>query len=53
MGIVVTCRASPERTVAVMTQQSPLDRTGAFSQWLYETLGWWKYRARGWVHAES
>ena len=25
------------------------DRSRAFGQWLYETMGWWEYRVRGWV----
>ncbi len=49
VGLIVTCRASPDRTVAIRTQQTPLDRTSAFSQWVYETMGWWEYRLKGWI----
>jgi uncharacterized SAM-binding protein YcdF (DUF218 family) len=52
VGLAVSCRASPDRTAAIKTQQTPLDRTSAFSQWLYETLGWWDYRVRGWIHTD-
>lgn len=48
-GLAVVCRPSPDRLIALKRLQSPGDRTMAFAQWLYETLGWWKYRLRGWI----
>jgi uncharacterized SAM-binding protein YcdF (DUF218 family) len=53
VGIAVTCRASPDRTAAVHTQIHAGDRVAAFGQWLYETLGWWEYRARGWARGRE
>lgn len=53
VGLVVTCRASADRTVAITTQRSAGDRTEAFSQWIYETLGWWKYRVKGWIRSRE
>jgi len=49
VGLTVTCRPAPDRSVAWSQLDSPGDRTRAFGQWLYETLGWWEYRARGWI----
>lgn len=49
VGLTVTCRPAPDRTIAWSRLDSPGDRTRAFGQWLYETLGWWEYRARGWI----
>ena len=49
VGLAVVCRPSPDRTTAVRSQTSPIDRLAAFGQWGYETLGWWKYRWNGWA----
>lgn len=49
VGLAVVCRPSPDRTAAVRSQASPIDRLAAFGQWGYEILGWWKYRWNGWV----
>lgn len=49
VGFQVICRPSPERSHAVRTLPRPTDRIGAFGEWLYETLAWLEYRARGWV----
>lgn len=49
LGISVVCRPSPDRATAVWSQRSPTDRLQVFGQWAYETLGWWKYRFKGWV----
>jgi uncharacterized SAM-binding protein YcdF (DUF218 family) len=49
VGLAVVCRPSPDRATAVWSQRSPTDRLRAFGQWAYETLGWWKYRLKGWV----
>ena len=53
VGFRVICRPSPDRSVALSSQKSPMDRSLAFGQWVYETLGWWKYRWRGWVRTGS
>lgn len=49
VGLEVTCRPSRDRQVAWGALDSTGDRTRAFGQWLYETLGWWEYRVRGWI----
>ncbi len=49
VGFEVICRPSPERDFALQRMTSGTDRSQAFGQWLYEFLGWWEYRARGWV----
>ncbi len=49
VGFEVVCRPSPERDFALERMTAGTDRARAFSQWLYEYLGWWEYRARGWV----
>lgn len=51
VGLLVTCRPSPERAFALDRLGAPHDRTVAISQMLYETLGWWKYRVGGWISA--
>lgn len=51
-GVLVTCAPSPARTYALggaYPVASTAERVGAFRDWLYEALGWWSYRARGWV----
>ena len=48
-GFEVTCRPSPEREFSLRVMGAGSDRSRAFGQWLYEFLGWWEYRARGWV----
>jgi uncharacterized SAM-binding protein YcdF (DUF218 family) len=53
VGFVVTCRPSPDRRIAWNELDSPRDRTRAFGEWLYETLGWLEYRARGWLSKPS
>ena len=49
VGFEVVCRPSPERDFALERMTAGTDRARAFGQWLYEYLGWWEYRARGWV----
>ncbi len=51
VGFEVVCRPSPEREFALEHLAAGADRSRAFGQWLYEILGWWKYRARGWVRS--
>jgi uncharacterized SAM-binding protein YcdF (DUF218 family) len=51
-GAVVTCAPAPAREYALGGSRplaSPRERLGAFRDWLYEAIGWWSYRARGWV----
>jgi uncharacterized SAM-binding protein YcdF (DUF218 family) len=48
-GLAVHCRPAPERSIALATLPRPRDRIRAAGGWLYETLGWLAYRARGWV----
>jgi len=48
-GVLVTCVAAPSRAVAVRSLATASDRVAAFGPWLYETVGWWWYRMRGWV----
>ncbi len=50
-GFEVICRPSPERGFALGVLGAGGDRSRAFGEWLYETLGWWKYRIRGWVRS--
>ena len=49
VGFAVVCRASPDRTVSLATLLSREERLRAFGAWLYETLGWRKYRWLGWI----
>ncbi len=51
VGFEVVCRPSPERDFALEHLAAGDDRSRAFGQWLYEFLGWWEYRVRGWVRA--
>lgn len=48
-GLEVTCEAARSRGVAVRSLATASDRLAAFGPWLYETVGWWWYRVRGWV----
>lgn len=48
-GLTVTCVAAPSRGVAVHSLNTATDRVAAFGPWLYETVGWWWYRVKGWV----
>lgn len=48
-GLLVTCRASPDRRIAWSRLESGHDRAIAFGELVYETLGWWEYRVRGWI----
>lgn len=48
-GVRVVCVASEERLFAIGRLESAQDRLRAFAEWLYERLGWIKYRALGWV----
>jgi uncharacterized SAM-binding protein YcdF (DUF218 family) len=51
-GVEVVCAPSPAREYALGGERplaGPIERVGAFRDWLYEALGWWSYRARGWV----
>ncbi len=50
-GLEVVCRPSPERGFALGVLGAGGDRSRAFGEWLYESLGWWKYRIRGWVRS--
>ena len=52
VGFAVVCRPSPNRTHAGGHLGAPADRSAAFGLWLYELLGWWKYRAAGWIRPE-
>ncbi len=49
VGLEVTCVPAPSRGIAVRSLGTASDRLAAFGPWLYETVGWWWYRARGWV----
>lgn len=46
--LAITCIAAPSRQVAVHSLATASDRVAAFGPWLYETVGWWWYGARGW-----
>lgn len=48
-GVVVTCRASVSRDMAVGDLYGPIDRLRAFQVWLYETMGSIRYRQLGWI----
>jgi uncharacterized SAM-binding protein YcdF (DUF218 family) len=51
-GLRVTCAPAPAREYALGGPR-PVggagERLRAFRDWLYEALGWWSYRARGWA----
>ncbi len=51
-GVRVTCAPAPAREYALGGPRpvgTSRERLRAFRDWLYEALGWWSYRARGWV----
>lgn len=48
-GVVVSCRASVARDMAVGDLYAPDDRLKAFQVWLYETMGTIRYRQLGWI----
>jgi len=48
-GVVVTCRASVSRDMAVGDLYAPDDRLRVFQVWLYETIGSIRYRQLGWI----
>jgi uncharacterized SAM-binding protein YcdF (DUF218 family) len=49
VGFVVTCVPARATTVSWGALDSPRDRLRAAGSVLYETLGSWLYRARGWI----
>ncbi|HEU4630931.1 MAG TPA: YdcF family protein [Gemmatimonadaceae bacterium] len=49
VGLAVTCVPARSTTVAWRALESPRDRLRAAGMVLYETLGSWLYRARGWI----
>ena len=49
VGFLVHCHPSRDRTMALDALPAGEDRVRAFAYWLYEMLGWQKYRWRGWV----
>lgn len=51
-GLRVTCAPAESRDYALAGPRPVAgagERLRAFRDWLYEALGWWSYRARGWV----
>ena len=51
-GVAVLCAPGPSRDYALGGPHplaGPGERVAAFRDWLYETVGWAVYRARGWV----
>jgi uncharacterized SAM-binding protein YcdF (DUF218 family) len=51
VGLRVTCRPVPERGPQTGAPEDIPDRLAAFRSYMYERLGWWLYRVRGWVRA--
>lgn len=49
VGLAVTCVPARSTTVAWRSLERPRDRLRATGMVLYETLGGWLYRARGWI----
>jgi uncharacterized SAM-binding protein YcdF (DUF218 family) len=49
VGVTVTCRASPDRSLPWQHLTGPDARLAGFGAWLYEALAWLEYRIRGWV----
>ncbi|MGZ8414620.1 MAG: YdcF family protein [Gemmatirosa sp.] len=51
-GLRVRCTPAPSRELSLNVAR-PLtgteERARVFGLWLYETVAWWSYRARGWV----
>jgi uncharacterized SAM-binding protein YcdF (DUF218 family) len=48
-GMRVTCVPSLERDDQTRSPRNGPDRLGAFRSYVYERVGWWVYRRRGWV----
>jgi uncharacterized SAM-binding protein YcdF (DUF218 family) len=48
-GMRVTCIPSAERGDQTRAPGGARNRTAAFRTYVYERLGWWLYRRRGWV----
>jgi uncharacterized SAM-binding protein YcdF (DUF218 family) len=48
-GMRVTCIPALERGDQTRSAHSPHDRLAAFRTYVYERIGWWLYRRRGWV----
>ena len=48
-GMRVTCVPSLERGDQTRAPGGAQNRLTAFRTYLYERLGWWQYRRRGWV----
>ena len=49
VGLAVTCVPARSTTVAWHALHSPRDRLRAAGMVLYETMGSWLYRSRGWI----
>jgi Uncharacterized conserved protein len=49
VGLLVSCRPSDSRDIAVHSLESPRDRVGAFSMWIYELAATLQYKRHGWV----
>ena len=52
MGLIVRCRPSPSRELTLagpFAMYGTEQRVRAFGLWAYEWIGWWRYRAKGWV----
>jgi uncharacterized SAM-binding protein YcdF (DUF218 family) len=50
-GMGVTCVPALERGDQTRSPQNGSDRLAAFRAYVYERMGWWLYRRRGWVAA--
>ena len=48
-GMIITCVPSLERGDQTRAPAGAQNRLTAFRTYLYERLGWWQYRRRGWV----
>ena len=48
-GLTVTCVPGFDRSFAAGAPRGSGERIRGFGEWMYETLGWWKYRVNGWV----
>ncbi|MEP6506674.1 MAG: YdcF family protein [Gemmatimonadales bacterium] len=48
-GLVVTCRPSDSRDIAVKSLDHPDERIEAFGMWIYETAATLQYRRKGWI----
>ena len=49
VGLVVSCRPSDSRDIAVKSLDYPDERIEAFGMWLYETAATLQYRRKGWI----